>query len=165
MGLFGGKPDSKPAPSAPPSREQPRSQRAEPETAAATVLGREAIVKGELRSKGDMLVEGRVEGRIQSNKRVIVGESGDVEALIEAQVVTVRGKVHGDCHATTKVEITSTGKVLGNISAPAIVVAEGATFRGSSKMEKPEPKPSEPPRPVSTPAGASPNAPARNNPQ
>jgi cytoskeletal protein CcmA (bactofilin family) len=57
------------------------------------------------------------------------------------------------------VEITATGKVFGNIAAHAIVVDEGATFRGASKMSKPEesPKPASPKS--SEPAGGVPAGP------
>jgi cytoskeletal protein CcmA (bactofilin family) len=90
-----------------------------------------------------MLIEGRVEGEIHGT-RVTVGESGDVQARIEAQVLTVRGTVRGECQGSKKVEITATGKVFGNIASRAIVVAEGATFRGASKMAQLEPsKPEE----------------------
>jgi cytoskeletal protein CcmA (bactofilin family) len=85
-----------------------------------------------------MLIEGRVEGEIHGT-RVIVGESGDVQANIAAQVLTVRGTVKGNCEGSKKVEITSTGKVFGDITSRAIVVTEGATFRGASKMTPSEP--------------------------
>jgi cytoskeletal protein CcmA (bactofilin family) len=92
-----------------------------------------------------------VEGEIQG-VQVIIGDSGDVHAHIEAQVLVVRGTVHGDCEGTKKVEITSSGKVFGNITSTAIVVAEGATFRGASKMTPREPAKPEPlPDPASTP--------------
>jgi cytoskeletal protein CcmA (bactofilin family) len=84
-----------------------------------------------------MLIEGKVEGEIHGT-HVIVGEGGDVQARIEAQVLTVRGTVRGDCQGSKKVEITATGKVFGNIASRAIVVAEGATFRGASKMAQSE---------------------------
>ena len=138
MGLFGGKIDSKqgaPKETASP-KEQPVSV-PRSTSSAPTVFGKDAVVKGDLTSDADMLIEGRVEGRINGGKEVIIGESGDVEALVRAQVVTVRGKVKGDCEAEKKVEIAATGTVFGNISAPAIVVAEGATFRGASKMTSP----------------------------
>jgi cytoskeletal protein CcmA (bactofilin family) len=106
-------------------------------SSAPTVLGKDAVVNGKLTSDADMLIEGRVEGQINGGKEVIIGESGDVEAQVRAEVVTVRGKVTGDCEATKKGEITATGTVFGNISARAIVVAEGATFRGASKMTSP----------------------------
>jgi cytoskeletal protein CcmA (bactofilin family) len=156
VGLFSGKPDNTPSAAAvtPPreKRDPPASISAE----APTVIGKDTVVKGELKSTTDMLIEGRVEGQIQSANRVIIGESGDVEARVEAQVVTVRGTVRGDCEGTKKVEITSTGKVFGNIASRAIVVAEGATFKGASKMAQadPEVKPE-------NPASKLPDAPAQ----
>jgi cytoskeletal protein CcmA (bactofilin family) len=156
VGLFG---KAENAPSTPPS---PPRERREPvalsSSEAPTVIGKDTIIKGELSSSTDMLIEGRVEGQVHGAKRVIVGESGDVEARVEAQVVTVRGTVRGDCEASKKVEITATGKVFGNIAAHAIVVAEGATFRGASKMSQPEsPKPA--PAKSSEPAGGVPAGP------
>ena len=145
MGLFSGKPENKLSPVSPSPRDElaPATiKRAT--TEAPTVIGKDAVVKGELTSENDMLIEGRVEGKIRGAHRVVIGESGNVQAQVQARVVSVRGEVHGDCEATKKVEITATGKVFGNISAEAIVVAEGATFRGSSKMTKPmQPKPVE----------------------
>jgi cytoskeletal protein CcmA (bactofilin family) len=137
VGLFGGKPDAAPSPAPAPAAE--RETKTSVSSEAPTVIGKDTLVKGELTSSTDMLIEGRVEGQIQGAKRVIVGESGDVQARIDAQVVTIRGTVRGDCQGSKKVEITSTGKVFGNIASRAIVVAEGATFRGASKMAQPEP--------------------------
>lgn len=134
MGLFG-KTETKPeAETAPPNRApQTRTARSE----APTVIGRDAVVKGEIASDRDMLIEGRVEGTIRGANRVIIGENGNVDALVVAEIVSVRGTVNGDCEGFNKVEIAATGKVFGNISAKAIVVAEGATFRGASKMAPP----------------------------
>lgn len=145
MGLFSGKPETKPGPaSARSETERSSTSSAKVSADAPTIIGKDAVIKGELASETDMLIEGRVEGKIHGKHRVVIGESGNVKAEIHASVVSVRGEVHGDCDASQKVEITSTGKVFGNISAEAIVVAEGATFRGASKMTKPsQPKPVE----------------------
>ena len=157
MGLFGGKPDSGPSAPPAPARERRETSASAAASEVPTVIGKDAFIKGELRSSTDMLIEGKVEGEIHGT-RVIVGESGDVQARIEAQVLTVRGTVRGDCDASKKVEITATGKVFGNIASRAIVVAEGATFRGVSKMSPTEPsKPEErvesTREPASTPVG------------
>jgi cytoskeletal protein CcmA (bactofilin family) len=153
VGLFSGKPEpSTTAPLAP--QEKRREPSPSPSSEAPTIIGKDALIKGEISSSSDMLIEGRVEGEVHGAKRVIIGESGDVAARVAAQTVTVRGTVRGDCEGATKVEITSTGRVFGNIASRAIVVAEGATFRGASKMAEPEPpKPAESPRPdTATPA-------------
>jgi cytoskeletal protein CcmA (bactofilin family) len=153
VGLFSGKPETSAA--APPvPQEKRREAAATPPSEAPTIIGRDALIKGEISSSTDMLIEGRVEGQIHGAKRVIIGETGDVAARVAAQIITVRGTVRGDCEGSSKVEITSTGKVFGNIASRAIVVAEGATFRGASKMAVPEPpkppKPIEPQRPETT---------------
>jgi cytoskeletal protein CcmA (bactofilin family) len=149
VGLFGKPENAASSPSSPP-REKRETPSPSSSASAPTVIGKDTIVKGELLSSTDMLIQGRVEGQVKGDKEVIIGETGDVEARVEAQVVTVRGTVRGDCAASKKVEITSTGKVFGNIAAHAIVVAEGATFRGASKMAQPEAvKPLPPARPES----------------
>jgi cytoskeletal protein CcmA (bactofilin family) len=53
---------------------------------------------------------------------------------VEAQSIIVSGELIGDCLATSRVEIQSTGRLTGNIRAPKIVIAEGAMFRGNSDM-------------------------------
>ena len=142
MGLFSGKPEAKPSPASTTPMREHRTPEPRVSAQVPTVIGKDAIIKGELSSQNDMLIQGRVEGKIRGSKRVTIGEDGNVQAQIFADVVTVQGEVHGDCEATAKVEIARTGKVYGNISAQAIVVAEGATFRGASKMLKPaQPKP------------------------
>ena len=145
MGLFSGKPENKPSPSVPSSQEERAPAPLEGKTTEVpTVIGKDAVVKGELTSQNDMLIEGRVEGKIRGSHRVVIGETGNVQAQVHARIVSVRGEVHGDCEASSRVEIMASGKVFGNISAETIVVAEGATFRGSSKMTKPsQPKPVE----------------------
>jgi len=155
VGLFSGKPENKPSPvDSRGSTTAPSASTSRQSAEAPTVVGKEAVIKGELSSRNDILIEGRVEGTIQGEKRIIIGQSGWVRAKLHADVISVRGEVHGDCNAKKKVEITATGKVFGNIAAEAIVVAEGATFRGSSKMTKPAAAT------VSRPTTSTPSAPA-----
>jgi cytoskeletal protein CcmA (bactofilin family) len=72
-----------------------------------------------------------------------------VKANVEAQSIVVSGELTGDCHATHRVEIQATGKLTGNIRAPRVVIAEGATFRGNSDMSgrREEKKEAKPPTP------------------
>ncbi len=165
MGLFSGKPDDKPIPTAAgPLRERMPSA-PKPAGEPPTVIGKDALIKGELSSKNDMMIEGRVEGTVRGAQRVVIGETGNVHADISATVVSIRGEVHGDCRASDKIEITETGKMFGNISAKTIRVAAGATFRGSSKMARPpESKPVPPQRkPTETAPSGHPTPPSRPN--
>ncbi len=145
MGLFS-KPEAK---KSSPKPALVQRTTAAPETPTpTTVVGRETHIKGELLSSDNVRIEGHVEGKIKSTKQVVIGESGQIQAEVEAVLISIRGKLEGNCLASTKVEVTSTGKVYGNICAPRIAVAEGAIFRGSSKMaveKKPPPQAMKPP--------------------
>ena len=127
MAIFG-KTDSTPEPSPAPERAG---------TAAAappTVIGAKARVVGEITGDEDVIVEGNVEGQIRITRDLRVGANGVVKATVEAQSIIVSGELVGDCQASVRVEIQATGRLTGNISAPRVVIAEGATFKGNSDM-------------------------------
>ena len=80
-------------------------------------------------------MEGLIEGRsIQSSHDIEIGESGRVTASVEAKVVTVAGEVTGDIAGSEKVQITKSGRVHGNVTAPRVQLEDGALFRGSIDM-------------------------------
>jgi cytoskeletal protein CcmA (bactofilin family) len=98
------------------------------------VVGAKTTVKGEISGDEDILVEGTVDGQIHITKDLRVGPGGVVKAKVQAQSVVVMGELQGDCQATHRVEIQASGKLLGNIRAPRVVIAEGASFKGNSDM-------------------------------
>ena len=104
-----------------------------------TTIGESTVIKGELSADEDLVIEGRVEGKITSKRCVLtVGEHGSVEAAIVAHAVVVAGKVRGDILATKRVEFRDTCSVEGDIAAPAVVIALGAQFRGGIDMWPPQ---------------------------
>ena len=132
MGLFGKPEPSKSDSTSPPPRSGSSPNESTPRP--STLIGKEALITGEITTSEVIQIEGRVEGKIKSTGLVVIGEAGRVKAQIEAENVSIRGKLEGDCTAKNRVEITQTGNVLGNLRAPLIAVAEGAVFRGSSNM-------------------------------
>ena len=140
MGIFGKPetrpPDPPPAPSraaaAPTPAPTPTPQT--PGSRGVCVIGPKTIVKGELTGDEDVLVEGTVEGQIRISRDLRIGPGGTVKATVEAQSVVVSGELLGDCRASQRVEIQATGRLTGNIGAPRVVIAEGATFKGNSDM-------------------------------
>ena len=97
------------------------------------MIGPQIRIQGELNGDEDLVVEGRVEGKINVSKSLRIGPSAQVNAEIKAQSVIVAGRVVGNVTAE-KVEIVATGYVEGNIRAPKIAIAEGAQFKGSVDM-------------------------------
>ena len=110
-------------------------------------IGKSITIKGDLTGNEDIVVEGNVEGKIDlPSNQLTVGANGTAKAEITAKTVVVIGKVSGNVHGTERVEIQATGVVEGDVSAPRLVVAEGAVLNGSIHMTQPksalEPKPS-----------------------
>jgi cytoskeletal protein CcmA (bactofilin family) len=147
MGIFG-KNDSSRPPEPPPTRPvTPTLHAAAPAAHAAPavaapaahrsgpcVIGSKVQLKGELQGAEAVLVEGMVEGSIRLTAELRIAPGGTVKADVSANTVVVAGEVIGDCHATERVVLESTGRLTGNIRAPRIVIAEGASFRGTSDM-------------------------------
>lgn len=104
------------------------------ETSGVTVIGKGIIVKGELSGDEDVKIEGRVEGKILLTKNLLVGQAGVIEADVEAENINIGGTVTGNIKAQNRVEIVSSGKMMGDIQAPRVIVAEGAHFKGNVDM-------------------------------
>ncbi len=102
--------------------------------ACATYLGPLVRIRGELNAEEDLTVDGRVEGRIAAVRTLHVGPKASIEAEIAGSVVLIAGRVTGDVEASERVELLPSGHLEGNIHAPRIVIAEGATFKGSVEM-------------------------------
>lgn len=101
-----------------------------------TFIGKGVVIKGELISEEDMIIEGKVEGRIETKKTLIVGKNGNIEAEIKANEVRIMGKVTGDVHTTTRIEIVPSGVLFGNIFSPRVAISEGAIFKGNIDMQR-----------------------------
>ena len=100
-------------------------------------IGRSMHIEGEVRGSEDLIIDGTVEGKIVvSGHQLTLGENGNVKADIQdASTVVVQGRLVGNVSADHKIEIGSTGSILGNIRAPRVVLADGARFKGSIDME------------------------------
>jgi cytoskeletal protein CcmA (bactofilin family) len=94
-------------------------------------------IEGELRGREDLVIDGSVEGKIiVAGHQLTVGENGQVNADIQdASSVVVQGKLVGNVTAEHRIEIGSTGSILGNIRAPRVALVEGARFKGSIDMD------------------------------
>jgi len=102
---------------------------------ANTVIGSSIVIDGEISGDEDLVIQGTVKGRISLKESLIVEGSGVVEADIETQNVEIAGRVTGNINASDKVELKSDCRVVGDIKAPRILIADGASFKGNVDME------------------------------
>lgn len=100
----------------------------------AGVIAPGLFLRGELRGEDDLIIEGRVEGEVTLKKHLTVETTGVVVANVATQNITIKGELRGDMTAEDKVEIHDGARVVGNIVAPRIVIAEGARFKGHIDM-------------------------------
>ena len=98
------------------------------------MIGPQVRIQGELSGDEDILIEGKVEGKISMTKTVRIGPKAEVHADVKAQFIVVAGKVVGNL-AADRVEIVASGSLDGNIRSPKVSIAEGAQFKGSVDME------------------------------
>jgi len=104
------------------------------ETQADTIIGTDVKIKGNLKNKGPILINGIVDGEISSDESVTIGESAQVTGPVKAKSVLVSGSVTGTVDASEKLEVDPTGRIAGDIKTKTLIVREGATFNGSSAM-------------------------------
>lgn len=93
-------------------------------------------IKGEIRFKDILRVDGKVSGKIISEGELVIGENGEVEAEVSVGTLSVSGRITGTVHATEKIEIHPRGKVYGdlNLEKPNLVIHEGGVFEGKIEM-------------------------------
>ena len=100
-----------------------------------SVFGPTLKFKGELKAQEDLRVEGRIEGTINHQQRLVVGAKGEVVATVNAAQIDVDGKVVGDMSAKKSIKVNQSAVVRGNIRAPSVSITEGANFNGGVTME------------------------------
>jgi cytoskeletal protein CcmA (bactofilin family) len=97
-------------------------------------------IKGEIRSDEELVVDGEVEGSVESGSLVTVGRNGKVRANIRAREVVIFGAVKGNIEALEKLAIRDQGSLVGDIKTAGISIDDGAYFKGSIDISRPEPK-------------------------
>jgi len=97
-------------------------------------LGEDTVFSGTLSFNGVVRIDGKMDGEVNTDDTLIVGENGVIEANINAGTVICRGKIKGTIKASKRIEIHNNSEVVGNISAPALLVENGAIFDGNCDM-------------------------------
>jgi cytoskeletal protein CcmA (bactofilin family) len=104
------------------------------------VIGPSMTIKGEIRAREELLVDGEVEGQLESQSLLTVGPNGKVRGNIKARQVAIFGSVRGNVEVTEKIAIREQGSLIGDIKAAGISIDDGAYFKGSIDIVRPEPK-------------------------
>lgn len=103
-----------------------------------TLIGKGAVFDGNLSAPEAIRLDGTLNGNCECKDMLIVGTDGVIKGDITTQNMIIAGKVEGDIIANGKLELYSTGKLTGNITARSLVVDEDAYFDGRCTMTAPD---------------------------
>ena len=129
----------RPSPAPPPSSASPSAPEPPRRSGDKATIGPSIFIKGDLTGDEDLVIEGRVEGRVDlKQNNVTVGRNGKVKADVFGRVVIVEGEVDGNVFAQEQAILKQSGAIRGNITAPRVVLEDGSRFKGTIDMEPKE---------------------------
>jgi cytoskeletal protein CcmA (bactofilin family) len=98
------------------------------------LIGAGTVIEGDIRSTGDIRIDGTVYGHVHSKAKVVIGNTGIVEGDVNSQNADVSGIIKGKTAITELLFLKASSKVIGDIVTGKLVVEVGATFTGSCNM-------------------------------
>ena len=98
------------------------------------ILSSDVEIKGSIKFQKELLIDGKVEGDINSEGVLTVGENADIRGEVKTKSIVVFGKVHGNITVTERCELKSKCTLQGDLKAARLVIEEGATFIGKSEV-------------------------------
>jgi cytoskeletal protein CcmA (bactofilin family) len=127
-----------PAPVAP---APPAARPAAAETVrGVAAIGKSVIIKGQILAREDLYLDGEMEGTVEvPEHRLTIGPHAKLQASIRAREVVVLGSVNGNVEAIEKMDIRKDARLIGDIKTGGIVIEDGAFFKGSIDIVRPEP--------------------------
>jgi cytoskeletal protein CcmA (bactofilin family) len=126
-----------------------------PNSNSKNLLNSDVEVKGMLKFSGELTFDGKVDGDINSDGMLNLGDNAVVKGTIDVGSVVVRGKITGNIVAKDKIELKAKTEMFGDVRAAKLVIEEGVTFVGKTEVNpnkvsptSPPPRPGEPAKPV-----------------
>ncbi|HSH44800.1 MAG TPA: polymer-forming cytoskeletal protein [Longimicrobiales bacterium] len=105
-------------------------------------IGASVVIQGGVTSSEDMTIAGRVEGDVTVREnQLTIAPHARIEGDIIAGAVVIHGSVTGNVTAEQTIEVGENGSVMGDLVAPRMTVAEGASLHGRAEIRRGEPVP------------------------
>lgn len=109
----------------------PPSSRPEIDERRTAWVGQSVVIEGRIISSQDLRIDGRVDGTIEvGDHQLTVGAGAEVKADLLARSISISGAVIGNVTAKERLDLKATGSVEGDISAPSLVMVDGAIVKG-----------------------------------
>jgi len=101
-----------------------------------TIVSQGMRIEGELRSSGNVRIDGTVTGKVQTSQDLVVGVGAQIEADVVAQNALIAGTVKGNVTVKNSLSLAETGKIIGNVVCARIAITEGGFFSGMCQMRE-----------------------------
>ena len=119
-------------PSTPPQQSSPT-----PTGGQRNILSNDVHINGSVRFTNDLLVDGRIEGKISSDGALTVAENAVIKAEVSTKSIVIYGKVHGNVTCSDRVDIKGSAEMVGDVKAGTLSIEPGAIFVGKSEVGTP----------------------------
>lgn len=95
-------------------------------------IGRSVRIEGKVVSEEDLTIDGTVDGSIELGSHSLsIGAAASVSADLFAKSITISGAVTGNVRALERIDLRATGSVTGDVTAPRLIMADGAVVAGN----------------------------------
>ncbi|HTL18353.1 MAG TPA: polymer-forming cytoskeletal protein [Patescibacteria group bacterium] len=116
-----------------------------PNPNSKNVLNSDVEIKGMLKFSGELTFDGKVDGDINSEGTLNLGDNAVIKGTIDVGSVVVRGKITGNVIAKDKIELKAKTELFGDVRAAKLVIEEGVTFVGKTEVNPNKVSPTAPP--------------------
>ncbi|SNS08724.1 protein CcmA, bactofilin family [Belliella buryatensis] len=101
---------------------------------SSNVISKETVIKGDIKAQGNIRIEGKVEGIVDSKNKIVIGDSALLVGNLLAVEAEISGKIEGEVHCSGVLFLKKSAIIDGDIYTQKLVVESGATFNGRCQM-------------------------------
>lgn len=108
----------------------------EAEHTSINLIGNGTTIKGEIKSNGDIRIDGTLVGQVYSKGKIVVGNTGVIEGEIYCQNADFSGNIKAKVEVSELLTLKATSRLTGEIVTNKLAIEPGARFTGNCTMDK-----------------------------
>ncbi len=105
----------------------------------ASLIAQGLVIDGKIEGTGHVRIAGRFKGKVSIRGDLTIEQRAHISGEVKAENVVLKGKVEGNIHATSRVQLLETGVLIGDLKASSLTVATGSSMRGKVEFGSGEP--------------------------
>ena len=102
----------------------------------SSIIGKGTLIKGKIRCKSDIRIDGTIEGELSCEGKIFVGTDSVSKVNIDTSELTIDGSMIGDIVVHKNLTVGNKGRIKGNVETPHLVVESGGIINGQVTMEE-----------------------------